>query len=133
LACILESTIIMALPTDDDTILLLHNARCSKSRAALKVLEERGVKFEERSYLETPLSVDELKDLAQRLGRPAREWTRKGEDAFAAAAIADSTDEGAWLDAIAAHPILLERPIVIRGGRAVVGRPLTNVLELLDS
>lgn len=122
----------MALPTDDDSVLILHNALCSKSRAVLTLLEERGVQFEERHYLDSPLSREELEDLAQRLGRPVREWTRKGENAFAAAELADVADEGAWFNAIAAQPILMERPIVIRGGRAVVGRPLTNVLELLD-
>jgi len=122
----------MALPPNDETILILHNARCSKSRAARALLEERGVKFEERRYLENPLSREELEDLAHRLGRPVREWIRKGEDAFAAAGIADDPDDGAWLHAIAVNPILMERPIVIRGGRAVVGRPPTNVLTLLD-
>ena len=122
----------MALPTDDERILILHNAHCSKSRAALALLEERGVQFEERRYLEKPLDRAELEDLARRLGRPVREWTRQGEDAFAAAGIGDDADEGAWLDAIAANAILMERPIVIRGSRAVVARQLTNVLALLD-
>jgi arsenate reductase (glutaredoxin) len=122
----------MTLPTNDDTILILHNARCSKSRAALTLLEERGIQFEERRYLENPLAREELEDLQQRLGRSVREWTRMGEDAFAAAGLGDVVDEGAWFDAIVAQPILMERPIVIRGDRAVVGRPPTNVLELLD-
>ena len=121
----------MALPTDDDTILILHNARCSKSRAVLAILEERGVPFEPRHYLEDPLTREELEDLARRLDRPVGEWTRKGEDVFAAAGIADATDEGAWFDAIAANPILLERPIVVRGSRAIVGRPPTEILALL--
>ena len=122
----------MALPTDDDVILLLHNARCSKSRAALAILEKRGISFEERRYLENPLSREELEDLAQRLGRPVREWTRQGEGAFAAAGVSERSGDGAWFDAIAKSPILMERPIVVRGGRAIIGRPPTDVLELLD-
>jgi len=122
----------MALPNDDDSILLLHNSRCSKSRATKALLEERGVAFAERSYLEDPLSAAELEDLAQRLGRPVREWTRKGESVFAATELTDASEERAWIDAIAANPILMERPIVVRGKRAVVGRPPTNALTLLD-
>lgn len=122
----------MTLPNNDDSILLLHNSRCSKSRATKELLDERGVAFAERNYLEDPLSGAELEDLAQRLGRPVRDWTRKGESVFSATGLTDTCEERAWLDAIAANPILMERPIVVRGKRAVVGRPPTNALTLLD-
>jgi arsenate reductase len=120
----------MALP-DDDTLLLLHNPRCSKSRAARALLEERGVAFAERRYLEDPLTREELGDLRQRLARPAEEWLRRGEEAARDAGLEADASEDAVLDAMAAHPILIERPIAVRGGRAVVGRPPENVLELL--
>jgi arsenate reductase len=120
----------MSLPTDE-TPLLLHNPRCSKSRAALALLEERGLPFVERRYLDEPLSREELDALRARLGRPPGEWVRKGEDAFAEAGLDASADEAAILDAMAAHPILIERPILVRGARAVVGRPPERVLELL--
>ncbi len=120
----------MALPADD-TLLLLHNPRCSKSRAALALLEERGVSFSERRYLEDSLSRSELDDLRARLDRPVAEWVRKGEAAFAEAGLEGASTEEALLDAMAKHPILLERPIAIRGKRAVVGRPPENVLDLL--
>ena len=68
----------MALPV------LIHNPRCSKSRAAKALLEERGANFELRLYLEDPLTRDELAELQRRLGRPAHEWVRRGEPAFAA-------------------------------------------------
>jgi arsenate reductase len=110
---------------------LLHNPRCSKSRAAKALLEERGVPFEVRLYLEAPLTRAELAALARRLGRPAREWVRRGEAAFAAAGLRPDSDEDAVLDAIAAHPELLERPILVHGERAVVGRPPERVLDLL--
>ncbi len=122
----------MALPTDNDAILILHNARCSKSRATLAILEERGIRFEERRYLEDPLSREELEDLQKRLDLPVREWTRQGEGEFATAGISGQSRDGAWFDAIAANPILMERPIVVRGDRAIIGRPPTNVLTLLD-
>ncbi len=117
---------------DDDRLVLLHNPRCSKSRAARALLEERGARFDERRYLEEPLTRDELASLRRRLGRPAAEWVRKGEAAYAEAGLGAGSDEGVILDAIAVHPVLLERPILVRGARAVVGRPPENVLDLLD-
>ncbi len=122
----------MALPEGDDAILLLHNPRCSKSRAAHALLEERGVAFQERLYLDDPLTVDELLDLQQRLGRSPREWLRTGEDAWKQAGLGADADDAAVREAIAASPILLERPILVRGTRAAVGRPLEQILELLD-
>lgn len=116
---------------DDDTLVLLHNPRCSKSRAARALLEERGVAFEERRYLDDPLSREELAELCQRLDRPAREWLRRGEDAYREAGLDADASDAAVLAAMAAHPILIERPIAVRGRRAVVGRPPENVLELL--
>lgn len=120
----------MPLP-EDDTLVLLYNPRCSKTRTAHALLMERGVAFVERRYLEDPLSRAELTSLRERLGRPAAEWVRRGEAAFAAAGLDAGSSEARILDAIAAHPILLERPILVRGARAVVGRPPENVLELL--
>jgi arsenate reductase len=118
----------VALPAGDDGIVLLHNPRCSKSRAARALLEERGVAFVERRYLEDPLSPAELSELAARLGRPAREWARRGEAAWT---LGDAPADAAVLAAMAAHPILIERPILVRGRRAIVGRPPERVLELL--
>ena len=120
----------MAL-TDGDTLLLLHNPRCSKSRAARALLEERGVAFRERRYLEQPLDRKELDELRRQLGRPVREWIRSGEGAYREAGLATDATEAALLDAMVAHPILMERPIAVRNGRAVVGRPPENVLELV--
>ena len=120
----------MALP-NDESLLLIHNPRCSKSRAAKSLLEERGVPFELRLYLEDPLSRAELGELRGRLSRPAREWVRRGEPAFAAAGLGPESDDGTVLGAIAKHPELLERPILVSGDRAVVGRPPEKILELL--
>jgi arsenate reductase len=119
----------MPLP-EDDTLVLLHNPRCSKSRAARALLEERGVPFVERRYLEDVLSRSELGDLRGRLERPPAEWVRKGESAWAEAGLAAGASDEAILDAMESHPILIERPIAVRGRRAVVGRPPENVLEL---
>jgi arsenate reductase len=116
----------------DGELVLLHNPRCSKSRGAKAILEERGVPFRERRYLEEPLSRTELGELARRLDQPAGEWVRRKESAFKEAGLDASSDEDAILDAIARHPVLLERPILVRGERAVVGRPPENILGLLS-
>ena len=120
----------MALP-DDDTLVLLHNPGCSKSRAALALLESRGIDFVERRYLEEALTREELAELCVRLGRSPSEWLRRGESAYTEAGLGEDASDDAVLDAMAAHPILVERPIAIRAGRAVVGRPPENVLDLI--
>ena len=120
----------MALAADD-RLILLHNPRCSKSRAARALLEERSVAFTERRYLDDPLSREELSDLAARLGRSPHDWVREAEDAYGEAGLNASADDERVLDAMATHPILIERPIAIRATRAVVGRPPQEVLSLL--
>ena len=122
----------MALPTSNDEILLLHNPKCSKSRATLGLLEERGVAFQTRLYLENPLGQEELADLGQRLGKPALEFTRSKQGEFANAALDASSSEAEIFVAMAVEPILMERPILIRGDRAAIGRPPEDVLVLLD-
>ncbi len=122
----------MTLPTSDDQVLLLHNPRCSKSRATAQLLEQRSVAFTERRYLDEPLTRAELVELGRRLDRPVREWIRSGERAFAEAGLDAGADDQRLLDALAASPALLQRPIVVRGDRARVGRPPGAVLELFD-
>lgn len=134
----------MALPTRPGEILLLHNPRCSKSREAKALLEkqvrerseespkDRGLVLSTRLYLEEPLSADELCELQSRLGQPILAWTRIREDAFAAAGLSESSSEDAVRAAMVRAPILMERPIVVDAGCAVVGRPPTRVLELFD-
>jgi arsenate reductase len=119
------------LPESDASLLLLHNPRCSKSRAAHGLLEARGVVFEERRYLDDPLTIAELYELAARLGRPPREWLRRGEEAWTATGLGGDASDDAILRAMAAHPILIERPILVRGRRAAVGRPPERILDLL--
>jgi len=121
----------MSLPTSDDDMVFLHNPRCSKSRAVKALLEEKGATVRERLYLEEPLTRDELADLAGRLGKPAAEFVRSGESAFSEAGLTKESSAEAILDAMASHPILLERPILVRGDKAKVGRPPEGVLELL--
>jgi arsenate reductase len=122
---------VVVLP-DSDEVVLLHNPRCSKSRAVRTLLEERGIEFQERRYLEDPLSRAELEELGRRLARPPREWVRGGEAAWRETGIGPEAEEGPLLEAMAAHPILMERPIVVRGPRAIVGRPPEAVGVFLD-
>src|SRR6478609_5650693 len=109
-----------------------HNPRCTKSRGALALLAEHGIEPETVAYLEAPPSVAELRALAGMLGLPVRALLRTGEEAYKALGLADParTDEE-LLKAMHAHPILIERPIFVHGGRAVIGRPIENVLQLL--
>jgi len=122
----------VALPRTPDEILLLHHPRCSKSRATKALLEDRGLSFTTRLYLEEPLSSEELADLGDRLGKPIREWTRTKEKAFAEAGLTRDSTEEALRAALVEAPILMERPIVIRGRRAAIGRPPENVASLLE-
>ena len=122
----------MALPQSKNEILLLHNPKCSKSRATLALLEERGLAFETRLYLEAPLAAEELADLGQRLGKPILQWTRTKEGAFSEAGLSKASDEGDLRLAMVAAPILMERPVVVCGNRAVIGRPPEDVLALFD-
>jgi len=109
-----------------------HNARCSKSRAACALLQERGLALEVVEYLKTPPSRAELAGLLRKLGATAESLVRKGEDIYKSDYQGRELDEEAWLDALVAHPILIERPIVVRGERAVVARPPEKVLSLLQ-
>ncbi len=111
---------------------LYHNPRCSKSRAALQLLEERGLQPTVVLYLDTPPSAAQLREVLSKLGMPARQLLRSGEDEYRELNLADSTlDEDALIAAMVAHPRLIERPILIAGDRAVIGRPPENILELL--
>lgn len=111
---------------------LFHNPRCSKSRGALDLLRERGIEPEILPYLEQPPSVEELRSLVRLLGLPARALLRTGEPEYTELGLADpALDEAALIAAMHAHPRLIERPIFVHGGRAVIGRPPERVLELL--
>jgi len=111
---------------------LFHNPRCSKSRGALELLHERGIEPDILPYLEQPPSVTELRGLVRMLGVPARALLRTSEPEYAELGLADpSLDENALLAAMHAHPRLIERPIFVHGGRAVIGRPPERVLDLL--
>lgn len=111
---------------------IYHNPRCSKSRAALALLEERGLAPEVIRYLDTPLSGPELAGLLAKLQLPAAALVRRGEEEYRTLGLGPDSSDAELLQAMTSHPRLIERPVVVRGARAVLGRPPENVLALLD-
>ncbi|MEL7548501.1 arsenate reductase (glutaredoxin) [Pseudomonas protegens] len=111
---------------------LYHNPRCSKSRGALELLEQRGLAPTVVRYLETPLDAAQLRSLLAKLGLNARQLLRTGEDEYKTLNLADpSLSEEQLVAAIAQHPKLMERPILEAGDKAIIGRPPESVLEIL--
>ncbi|AZE89877.1 arsenate reductase (glutaredoxin) [Pseudomonas orientalis] len=111
---------------------LYHNPRCSKSRGALELLQDRGLTPAVVRYLETPLNAAQLQALLPKLGLGARQLLRTGEDEYTSLNLADtSLSEAQLIAAIAAHPKLMERPILETADKAIIGRPPENVLEIL--
>lgn len=114
-------------------IKILHNPRCSKSRETLKLLEDNGVNAKVIEYLKTPLSGSELRDLYRKLGfSDVQQMMRVKEIEFKEAGLdaADTTDEQRFA-AMVQYPKLLERPVVINGDKARIGRPPESVLDIL--
>ncbi|MDI9777402.1 arsenate reductase (glutaredoxin) [Pseudomonas sp.] len=111
---------------------LYHNPRCSKSRGALELLEQRGLAPTIVRYLETPPDAATLKALLGKLGIAPRQLLRSGEDEYTSLDLANPTLSDAQLiDAMVNHPKLIERPILVAGDKAVIGRPPEKVLEIL--
>ena len=114
------------------TFTIYHNPRCSKSRATLALLEEKGIRPQVVEYLKTPPTAAELRSITTKLGMKPQELVRKSEDLYKAKYAGKQLSDDQWLAALANDPILIERPIVVAGKRAVLGRPPENVLQLLD-
>lgn len=113
------------------SVVIYHNPRCSKSRQTLALLEEKGIEAEIIKYLETPPSVDELQQLMVQLGiTDVRQMMRTKEDIYKELEL-KSADDAALFEAMANHPKLIERPIVVNNGQARHGRPPEQVLEIL--
>jgi arsenate reductase len=112
-------------------ITIYHNPRCGKSRATLALIEERGLTPRIVEYLKTPPTRTELKAILDKLGMKPEQLVRKGEDVYKTEYGGKTLTDAQWIDAMVKHPILIERPIVIHGSRAVLGRPPENVKALL--
>ena len=111
---------------------LYHNPRCSKSRGALELLEARGLTPTVVRYLDTPLTAAQLTDLLRKLNISARQLLRTGEEDYKILNLADhNLSEAQLIEAMATHPKLIERPILVVGDKAVIGRPPEKILEIL--
>lgn len=112
-------------------VTIWHNPRCSKSRQTLGLLEERGIQPAIRLYLSDPPSEDEIRAACDLLGMPAIAMMRSAEPAFREAGLSKDMDDDRLISAMAAHPILIERPLVFANGRAAMGRPPQAALDIL--
>ena len=112
--------------------IIIHNPRCSKSREALKMLDNSKVKYEIREYLKNTLDVNEIKDLQEKLSLPVIDFTRTWEPAFKQAWLSRDSSDDEIIAAMQRYPKLIERPIVYSETSAVVGRPPENVLEFIS-
>lgn len=112
-------------------IQIYHNSRCTKSRCALDLLENSGKEFEVVKYLEDTPSVEELKSILKKLNIPAIELVRKGETIWKEQFKNQELSEEALIEVMVANPILIERPIIVNGDRAVIARPTENILSII--
>jgi arsenate reductase len=114
------------------SVVIYHNPRCSKSRAALQLLREKGVEPAIVEYLKTPPAAAELARLLDLLGMAPRELMRKGEAVYKELGLDDpALDRRALIAAMAENPSLIERPIVVAGDKAALGRPPEKILDIL--
>jgi arsenate reductase len=112
-------------------VTIYHNPRCSKSRQTLELLKEKSIEPEVVEYLKTPPNAAELKDILSKLGLSADELMRKKEAIYKELGLAGVSDENELITAMVNNPKLIERPIVIKGDKAAIGRPPESVLDIL--
>jgi len=111
---------------------IYHNPRCSKSRASLEMLEAKGITPDIIKYLETPPTREELADVLNKLGLKAEQVVRKGEALYKELGLAEKTlSNDEWISVLVDNPQLMERPIVVNGDKAAIGRPIEAVINIL--
>lgn len=110
--------------------IVYHNTRCSKSRNAVKKLEDENKEFTVVEYLKTPLSAEQIKDLLKKLDMDAESLVRKTETIFKEEFKGKLLSEEEWIAAMVKYPKLIQRPIIVKGEKAVIGRPLENIDKL---
>ncbi len=112
-------------------MLIYHNPRCGKSRESLAFLKELGFNPEIKEYLKTPPAFDELADLIQKLGISPVELIRQKEKLFAEQFKNLQLTDEEWIRVMVENPVLIERPIILHQGKAVIGRPKENILQII--
>jgi len=115
----------------DSEIIIYHNARCSKSRGALEILQERNLRHTVRWYLKEPLSREEWSSLLRKLQIRPLELIRKNEAFFKENLQGKELSDEQWMEILMEHPELMERPIVEKGDRAIIARPPEKLEEIL--
>jgi arsenate reductase len=113
-------------------VTIWHNPRCSKSRNAVNLLDEKGVEAEVVKYLETPPSREELVEVLGMLNISPRELMRTKEAIYKELNLKEESDDEKLIDAMVENPKLIERPVVIKDGKAAIGRPIENIVAILD-
>lgn len=111
--------------------IVYHNPRCSKSRETLKLLEEGDAQYEIVEYIKTPPSKEELQEIAHKLGMKPLDFVRKGEKLYKEKYASQHLTDVEWFAVLAENPILIERPIVVKGDKAIIGRPPENVKKVI--
>ncbi len=120
-----------SLVRDGQKLTIYHNTRCSKSREACSIVEKMGITAEVVEYLKTPPSQNEIKQLLQMLGIKAQDIVRKGEPLYKEKYKDKNLTETEWIKVLSEHPILIERPIIIKGNKAIIARPPEKLMEFL--
>ncbi len=113
------------------SITIYHNPRCGKSRNTLALLQQNGIETTIVEYLKAPPTKEELRAILKKLGMKPEQLVRKGEEIYKQNFAGRELTDEQWLDALVKNPILIERPIVVKSDRAIIGRPPENVLKLL--
>lgn len=114
-------------------MIIFHNTRCSKSREALELLKENNCEIEIRDYLNIPPTKKEIKEILSMLNCKPIDIVRKNETLFIEEYKGKNITDAKWIEILSKHPILIERPIVIDGDKAVIGRPPKLVIDLIKS
>ena len=114
-----------------DSIIVFHNKRCSKSRCALEFLNVKGVDYSVVDYLKNIPTYKDLEEIIAKLGINPEALIRKGEEDFKANFKDKILSDSEWIEAMVKFPKLIERPIVIKGNKAIIGRPTERILEIL--
>lgn len=112
-------------------IQIWHNPKCSKSRNAMTLLEEKGINADIVKYLESTPTKEQLTEVLKKLNMSAKELLRTGEDVYKELNLKDESDEEKLINIMVENPILIERPIIIKGDKALIARPIENLEELL--
>jgi arsenate reductase len=115
------------------TTTIWHNPKCAKSREGLEILQTSGCDFETLKYLDTTITAGQIQELLKLLGISAHELMRTKEEIYKELDLKNETDENRLIQAMVQHPKLIERPIVIQGNRAIIGRPSSRIVEFLKS